>query len=505
MPFTTRVMAQGDWSVKLRSDTPNAILRQVGTPYSLIVVTPARLQSSGLSDSAMLGAARYVGVMLRPGPQLELGGAGLPWLLGDDQGRQPLEAAVTQTAASLTTWITALLPAGLTVGTISGAGTLTGSFRWVSSREAIDAVCQAFAVEWRVNNTLTVDTGTSTTLYGATPTAFLVARDGPRDVGTITGVTGVVSSQWDWEGYASKVVLVGNAGRGSSGGASAYYGPGGALLTLTRLVEAQEAQPGSESTLAAQVLAGMSSTVRRVSVTTSSYDVAGKVALGANIYIYDPLQGLQNSANQVAYRGAFLSPATARVLAVTSPIERGMGVYVRNRDASAASYVDLSDYVEWDGPGGSLELGAPSLTIQTSSPTNVAESWTSWDPYTPTVAGMTLGNGTAAGAYRRIGTTMAFRVVITAGSTSANGAGAWTVSLPSGVTAASGQTQTVAGVLGDSSAGQLWRLTGLIRTAATTVDFIYGDASGLSLAGAQPITIGTGDTIQCSGTIEVVG
>lgn len=503
MPFTERLMARGDWSVRLRDDAPLAVRNSVATPYGLVVVTPARVQTWGMSDAAMIAAARYVGVLLRTGPALDLGGAGLAWFLGDETGRQPLESAVTQSAASLTTWVTSIIPAQLSVGSISGAGTLSGAYNWVSRREALDSVCQAFNVEWRVNPGRTVDTGTAATLYGSAPTAILVSRDGPHEVGTVQGITATIDAAYDWDDFASKIVLFAGAGRGSSGGASIYRGPDGTLMTLSRAVQADTVQPGGESNAAALVLSHANSTVRTFTVRTSSYDVRGKIATGANVYAYDPQIGLVNTANQVQYRGSLLQPVSARVLAMTQPIERGMGVYVRYHDGTAISYVDLSDYIEWDGPGGTLELGTAIPSIETSSPTTVAEAWTTWDAYTPSVGGMTLGNGTCTGAYRRNGTTMALRGIVTAGSTSANGAGAWTVSLPSGVTGITGMKQTLTGLLTDASAGQVWRLTGIVRSGATTIDFVYADASGLSLAGAQPINIATSDTIEWTGTIEV--
>lgn len=367
MPITKRVMSQGDFSVQLVEGTPQDVLDAIRTPFSSIVVTAARLSSvaSGIVDATALAAARYVGVVLRPGPQLELGGCGLEWWLGDPQdGTQPLETVVTGAAASLTAWVTALLPSPFTVGSISGAGTLSGQFQWVSVRAALDAVCTGFGVEWRINNTLTFDTGTAATLYGSTPAAMIVRRQSGREVASPQGLTGEVNASWNWEGYASKVVVLGQAARGSSGGASAYYDPAGVAMTRTRMVDGDESQAGSEATVAAKLLADMNSTVREVTVSTESYDVLGDVVPGGQLYVYDRQLGIYDTAVQVQHQGRVVNPASVRVYGVSMPIEQGMGVYYRTVTAGpTVTYTDLTPYVAWESPGGSIEIGSPTMGI----------------------------------------------------------------------------------------------------------------------------------------------
>lgn len=132
-------------------------------------------------------------------------------------------------------------------------------------------------------------------------------------------------------------------------------------------------------------------------------------------------------------------------------------------------------------------------------------SYAPWIPYTPTVGGMTLGNGTASGWFRRDGTLLVASFIVTAGTTTAGGAGAWTVSLPSGMTSAAGRNQWGAGNLYDSSAGQLWDVRWRTLPSVTTFDAYTGDGAGsAALAGAAPITIGTGDLLEGQLTIEVI-
>ena len=132
-------------------------------------------------------------------------------------------------------------------------------------------------------------------------------------------------------------------------------------------------------------------------------------------------------------------------------------------------------------------------------------SYAPWIPYTPTITGLTLGNGVASGWFRRDGTLLHVSFRVTAGTTTANGAGAWVVSLPSGMTSAAGRNQWGAGNLFDSSAGQLWNVRWRTLPSVTTIDGYTGDgAASAALAGTAPITIGTSDLLEGQLTIEVV-
>lgn len=515
MPFTTRLMAQGDWSVRLRDDTPQTVLNQIATPFGLVVITPGRIGTggSGLSDATMLAASRFTGVLLRPGPQREIGGAGLAWFLGDDEARFGLEAAVSGTR-SLSSWLGQFMPSWLTAGTISGAGNVTGEFRWVSRRQAVDAICRAFGVDWRLNPNLTYDVAATGTLWSTTPTAILVRRQGPRELGPIQGVTGNVGVRYSWENYVSKVVAIGSTGRSSSGGASAYRDPSGSLLTVNRIVSVPEAQPGTETVLAGQVLAQSNSTVRTVAIETADYDVEGRgVEAGGYVYLYDPEQGLTGSS-QVQYRGATLQPAVARVIASTQPVQQGMGVYVRYHNGTSASYVDLSEWVDFDAPGGQLEVGAPTMTIQTQVPTAQIEAWTTWDSYTPSTSGITLGNGTVAGKYRRVGSLLHTHGKLTGGSTSAAGAGVYTIGLPSGFSAvADGRWQMGVARGFDSSTNIEYPMTVKLGSGASSFELAYGYAdpnppnsyvlNEIPVQAGFPFTFANGDTFEWTLTCEI--
>ena len=127
-----------------------------------------------------------------------------------------------------------------------------------------------------------------------------------------------------------------------------------------------------------------------------------------------------------------------------------------------------------------------------------------WISYPPAIGGLTLGNGVSAGWYKRDGTTLRFNFRITAGTTSANGAGAWTVGLPAGMTSAAGRSQWFQGNLYDSSANLLWDLRWRTLPSVAVCDAWYGNAAATTLAPTTPITIGVSDLIEGGGLIEIL-
>ena len=63
MSVTERVMALGDWSLTLTPETPDVLLKQIATPFSQIVITPARFNPETVTDTVIADAALYAGVV----------------------------------------------------------------------------------------------------------------------------------------------------------------------------------------------------------------------------------------------------------------------------------------------------------------------------------------------------------------------------------------------------------------------------------------------------------
>lgn len=358
MSVYERVQAQGSWEVKLLEGTPASVLSAID-PFSHVVIVPGRLQAGTLNDTYALGAALYTGVVLRlPGRKLTIGGAGLNWWLGDGNHQGALiEGAITQTSASLSTWVTAIRPSSLAAGTVtSPGGSLTWSFNFITRREALDATCRHFGVEWRVNPDFTLDAATSANLYGSTPTAITLPRGGDDIV--LPGLEALVSAEREYDEFATRVIVSGPGGMWGDGGAHASYRDGqGNLVTIYRFEEIPSMPPESVIANAALVLARYSSVPQRsISVEANRYGITSVVPAGSNLYIYDPEFGLYDASNQVWHQGILTFPISVRVLGVRWAIEEGMAVYHRYWNGSTFSYRDLTPYVEFESAGATLEI-----------------------------------------------------------------------------------------------------------------------------------------------------
>ncbi|MGL5936370.1 MAG: hypothetical protein ACRCZI_12215 [Cetobacterium sp.] len=510
MPVTEAHRALGDWSLALHPDTPKAI-RDAVTFCGHVVIVPQWIPPETASDSAILGLARYTGVLLRGPGTFELGGHGLAWWMGDADGNGAVLASpVTNTAANLSTWVTSLRPAALVAGTVtSPAGTPTATFHRVSRRQALDAICDAVGAVWRVRPNFALDAGTQANVFGAAPTAIAVPHEGADDL-HVRGFEGDLGLVTDFSEHTTQLVLLAAGGVGTSGGASATFRDGqGNLVTLTRVAEAPDVPPGSEATAASNLLNIWSSTSGRRSVSLSSarYDLAGIVTPGALIWAYDPSLGLVDLTNQRYHAGQPVWPVALTVQSVSWPIEEGMGVFYRHRTASATTYTDLTPYVVFESAGAQVQVGGlarPDLGIgeRPSSVSIATVEAAGWVGYTPTWgSGGAVGNGSLSGAWRREGTTLHIRGQLVAGSTTTYGGAGWSMSLPSGMTAVSGPEQIISATAVDSGT-QRFRGIGIVTSGATTVLFQCSD--GASLVGnVVPHTWATGDSLAWTGTIEV--
>lgn len=459
MSVTERVMALGDWSITLKPETPATVLDAITMPFGQIVIMPTNgFSPSNITDAVMLAAATYTGVCTRPGPQRELGGCSLAWYLGDETGGNGVYEPgwnFTTATTNASAVASALNFSSFTSGTISagnfGPANYSGA-QLPTRRALLDAIARNSNYEWRITPARAVSVGTAATLYGSTPTAVLVRSHGGRDVSAPFGIDGGAHSTWDWETYGSKAYVYGLHGYGSSGGASAYRDPAGNLMTIIRAFEQTDAPPASEPTIAAWWLSQINRTVRTVTADSTEFAVTGTVPCGGSVYLYDPDQKLYDLAVQVTFAGRTIHPVTARVQAVTWPVEKGMGVYYRTHDGTAATYVDLSDYVQWESPGATFELSTSAQSLAPpSSPPPLQTHFSPWQKYAAewrgTVTNPAIGNGLITARFRRLGTSLMVTGSVLFGSTTTYGSGEWRVTLPpSCATTTTPEWQTGTGV-----------------------------------------------------------
>ena len=445
MSVRERLMATGDWSLRLREDTPRAILDLI-TPFSMVGIFP-NAAPIAQADANVLASARYIGIVHRPGPQLDIGGPGLAAWLGqgdvcydvDGTATLPETRAYSVAGSTLNTWLDSHVIPGtpFTRGTTGPSGTMTGSFQWVSQRDLLEALCAHYAAEWRIRTGLQLDVAGYTTLYGSTPTVVISRYSSGRDLG-YTSVQGDIESSLDVTEYASRVVVLGSGARAATGGSSAWKGPENVAVKATRIIDAPDIPGGSESSAATSYLSLFNSTRREVRLSTDHFDVSGDIGVGALVWLFDPDAGIVDNANPIPFRGDTIRPVVVRCMGLSWPIRQGMGVALRTNDGGVV-WTDLTPYVEWEDGPAEIEIGAAQQFTQGDQLTLRADlrpalQWSPWQDYAvewrASITNPTLGNGVLSGSFRRMGTSLQVRITLAIGTTSAGGSGAWAFTMP---------------------------------------------------------------------------
>lgn len=128
-----------------------------------------------------------------------------------------------------------------------------------------------------------------------------------------------------------------------------------------------------------------------------------------------------------------------------------------------------------------------------------------WTAYTPTWAasggGASLGNGTILGRWHRVGQLVSARVGLVLGSTSAQGSGYWTLSLPLPAAVASVGQAGLGHAMATDAGNSIYQGIGFVGTAASTMS-AFSNNEGSPWGPTRPFTWGTGDTITMLATYE---
>lgn len=370
-----RHQAAGDWSLRLVDATPHSIRDDLDA-FGLVIVTEAWLPLSSVSEATLLASAMYSGVLLEAGNgRRELAGHGMAMLLGVEDGLSDLyETAPSFTTASRTiashVQNGVLRTAGPTMNGVSqGALSASATARTLeidagtSPLDYLNAACEVFSMEWRINPDGSLDVDTAANLYSAVSVLFTPNAGGHETgTGSLLGFAGPVRLTRDWSEYTTKVVVVDTAaGSGSSTtGAVPFYGLDGVTLTRDRLVDSATTTTGNAATLAAALRGKFDDSRGRVHAEVSAIDTYAPrrwIGVGDTVYLYDLDAGVYDTATQVAYRGEMAFPLSARVRAIDWPVEQGMGVYFRRSNAASPDLIDLTPYVEWEPRGARVQVG----------------------------------------------------------------------------------------------------------------------------------------------------
>lgn len=380
--ITEKLMAAGGWSIKLKPTTPQSILDELDLDtraFSLVAITPSRLEVGNLSaytPSTVRSVSRYVGVYRSRPDKFTIEGGSLAVLLGDENGKGPiLTTGYSRSAGTLSDWIGDFLtgnPNGISSGTITNTlYTQTASYRYVTVRQAIDAVCLATNATWRINPTLTLDAATSGVLFVSSPTVMAM-RGGDGSDPAIIGIRAIeFDAAGDVEDYATSVIVIAR-GTGAIDVQQyttlgiPYYAPDGAVMNVTRILDSGNITPTDANTVASNEILKTNSVRRALTLLTDDYDIKGKLAPGDLMWVYDPTEDGLTGTTHVRFRGVDVFPAAMRVFGYEWPVLQGMGVYLLTSESSPR-IIDLTDWFEPEEAGTRIEVGARDRVFTSTS------------------------------------------------------------------------------------------------------------------------------------------
>ena len=115
----------------------------------------------------------------------------------------------------------------------------------------------------------------------------------------------------------------------------------------------------SSVSTAAVLRAAATVTPDRHEMTTPDGGVPDPASVGTTVWVYDPDQGLFDTANPIPWNGPTVYPVALRALGATWPVTAGMGVYVRHGEG----WADRSPYLVPDSGAPTLEVGATRRTL----------------------------------------------------------------------------------------------------------------------------------------------
>lgn len=214
--------------------------------------------------------------------------------------------------------------------------------------------------------------------FSQRPTALAIRKDSGRSP-TIDGIrTRSMGVEMSVKDYATRSAvltregpLVLPTGIAEFPIPTPYCDPFGNPVVITSAADAAGqnplGDPADDMALAQNTVEQMGQVVRRVSLTAEEYNLSGFVKVGDAVNIYDAERGLYDISNQVKHGGQWIYPIIMRILQITWPIVRGMGVYLRvwlPGDAEP-TYYDLTHWVNYEEMAAGIEhTGRPPTAFE---------------------------------------------------------------------------------------------------------------------------------------------
>jgi hypothetical protein len=375
--ITERVMRAGSWSLELLDTTPEHVLAELRKalgwaggatwtpPDGHIVVTKAPVDVSAMS----LALSTYTGRLTMQDGAHSFSGLGLGSWIGcegapcDTITPDLTDGTFPTFTYNISQWVTQIFPSnGITVGTVSGSGTLyQAQWSWTSPVEMLDAACRYLGMEWRINPTGTIDVNTAANLF-AVGSAFISDRGGEAGVSPV-GVFGTATSpKIDASGVTSDAIVAGE-GEGAAisemraTGTNFAYGIGGSAATTRRQVDAPQADDVDAGAAADAVIAAFNDPRFSFDIAVTSPRPREALLVGDVVYAYFPEAGIQNQAQLVTFRGEDTFPVSVNVQRMTTNIVEGHGIYLY-RNSGTGVFTDLTPHINWPSAGAQLEVGS---------------------------------------------------------------------------------------------------------------------------------------------------
>ena len=397
-------MGAGNFTVSFSQEyTPTAIIESI-KEWGHIVVTPQEVDVDTMSDSDILSASRYTGIVLNRSLEeglVTVNGQGLELYLGDGAGKG-MVIAESNNIGKVRTYTNATLsetlfnstvqtgkPFGImrdesgnlqaiTQGTISNpAGTYTGQHFVETALSALKFVSEILDTEYRINPNGTIDAGPAANLFvgvGTNEPTSVVVKTAYGEDPEYQGVTPQgLRSEFDASDWVSRVDFTGEVGyfdiaTDVAGEANLSSNPykdlHGNALTRVGLVQEPEAPEAHLNARAQAMLNELSRVKKILNLDLTQYEVSGDMKVGDFVYAFVPDVGFNDtdadaaaesrSKYEIAFRGQTITPAKVRVIGITYPIMDGMGVYYRDLNGN---YTDLTDYVNFESGAAQVELG----------------------------------------------------------------------------------------------------------------------------------------------------
>ena len=310
MTYTKKLMAQGQWSLRLKEEAPEQLIDKIEYAGH-IVITNERIDIEAMSDSEILTKAKYVGVVTKK-PTSEVqryGGFGLVWWLGS-QGRGKIfrgASAISWTNEAFEDAIDDILaaPTPITKNDIeTTAGTYTQDFDLKNQREVLEVLTTAFGAEYRVNNDFTLDAGASGYLYNSTPTAVMARKFAGRDPEHDGLLVRNLSVDGDIEDFTTTAIVAAE-GTGEtliteevSLADKLFLDPQGNDIDRSFVVNEPSTSSANASDRAQAYLDAYGTIRKAVKVDLDDFDIEGQFVLGDLIYIWDPKTQLTDTDNE---------------------------------------------------------------------------------------------------------------------------------------------------------------------------------------------------------------